>query len=347
MDAADALARRGVQPYEPGLKEGIALVNGAPLAPALAAWLAAALPRAARSRDARRRADRGAGGRLAAAVLARASAGSRAIPGQERVHAQLARAARRGRRLGRPAPGPVSFRVLPQVHGAAARRGRADRRSRSRASCARSPTARSTSAPSGDEPEGFYPSGNFHAQALSFELDALAIAFAQVGNLSEKRLHRLLDSRFSGLADQLAAEPGPPDRARLRAQVGARVRRREPAARRPRERARNSTARPGRRTSRRTIFLAAEQLGRLLDNLELILAAELVAIRQARHLRAAPLPPALQARRAARGRSRRAGGRGPVAERRLRARARPDPVGDAPRRRRGVRVKTRSRRMLL
>ena len=40
VEAADALARRGVQPYEPELKEGIALVNGAPLAPALAAWLA-------------------------------------------------------------------------------------------------------------------------------------------------------------------------------------------------------------------------------------------------------------------------------------------------------------------
>ena len=41
-------------------------------------------------------------------------------------------------------------------------------------------------------------------------------------------------------------------------------------------------------------FLAAEQLGRLLDNLELILAAELVAIRQARYLRSAPLPPAME-----------------------------------------------------
>ena len=42
-------------------------------------------------------------------------------------------------------------------------------------------------------------------------------------------------------------------------------------------------------------FLAAEQLDRILDNLELILAAELVAIRQARHLGASPLPPALEA----------------------------------------------------
>ena len=37
---------------------------------------------------------------------------------------------------------------------------------------------------------GFYPSGNFHAQALAFALDSVAIAFTQLGNLSEKRLHR-------------------------------------------------------------------------------------------------------------------------------------------------------------
>ena len=42
-------------------------------------------------------------------------------------------------------------------------------------------------------------------------------------------------------------------------------------------------------------FIAAEQLGRILDNLELILASELLAARQAHHLRGAPLPPALEA----------------------------------------------------
>src|SRR5207302_9605731 len=40
IPARDALAARGAQPYEPGLKEGLALVNGAPLAPAVAIDLA-------------------------------------------------------------------------------------------------------------------------------------------------------------------------------------------------------------------------------------------------------------------------------------------------------------------
>ena len=184
----------------------------------------------------------------------------------------------------------------------------------------------------GDEPEGFYPSGNFHAQALSFELDALAIGFAQVGNLSEKRLHRLLDSRFSGLRDQLACDPGRQTGLVFahKSVLGFAAENRLLAA--PASvLAIDSSA--GQEDFQAFTFLAAEQLGRLLDNLELILAAELVAIRQARHLRAADAAAAAARRRAARGRPRRAGRRGPVAERRLRARARPDPVRDAPRRR--------------
>jgi histidine ammonia-lyase len=41
--------------------------------------------------------------------------------------------------------------------------------------------------------------------------------------------------------------------------------------------------------------LSADQLARALDELEHILAAELVAARQAHHLRGEPLPPALAA----------------------------------------------------
>ena len=41
-------------------------------------------------------------------------------------------------------------------------------------------------------------------------------------------------------------------------------------------------------------FLGAEKLRRLLDNVELVLAYELLALRQARHLRDAPLPAPLE-----------------------------------------------------
>jgi histidine ammonia-lyase len=292
VSAAEALARRGVVPYDPDLKEGIALVNGAPLAPALAAWLArrchALLENAT----------------LAGALTAALAGGSprpysrrigrlKRDPGQERVHDRLAEL-HAGAADWTDAPqGPVSFRVLPQVHGAVL-----DLVDRLDAQVARELRAVTDSplflAADGDEPEGFYPSGNFHSQAICLGLDALAVGFAQVGNLSEKRLHRLLDRRFSGLADQLAIEPGRQTGVILahKSVLGFAAENRvlaAPASVHPFD---GST---GQEDFQAFTFVAAEQLGRLLDNLELILAAELVAIRQAHHLRATPLPLPMEA----------------------------------------------------
>jgi histidine ammonia-lyase len=292
VGAAGALARRGVRPYEPDLKEGIALVNGAPLAPALAAWLAD------RCRALLEHAT------LAGALSAALAGGSlrpysrrigalKADPGQERVHARLAELHAGGADWTDRPQGPVSFRILPQVHGAVL-----DLVDRLDAQIARELRAVTDSplflAADDAEPEGFYPSGNFHSQAICFALDALAIGFAQVGNLSEKRLHRLLDRRFSGLPDQLAIDPGRQSGVILahKSVLGFAAENRMLAA--------PASVHPfdgsaGQEDFQALTFLAAEQLGRLLDNLELILAAELVAIRQARHLRASALPPALEA----------------------------------------------------
>jgi histidine ammonia-lyase len=292
VSAADALVRRGVVPYEPDLKEGIALVNGAPLAPALAAWLAS------RCRALLEHAT------LAGALTAALAGGSmrpysrrigrlKADPGQERVHARLAELHGDAADWADARQPPVSFRVLPQVHGAVL-----DLVDRLDAQVARELRAVTDSplflAADGDEPEGFYPSGNFHSQAICLGLDALAVGFAQVGNLSEKRLHRLLDRRFSGLADQLAIEPGRQTGVILahKSVLGFAAENRvlaAPASVHPFD---GST---GQEDFQAFTFVAAEQLGRLLDNLELILAAELVAIRQAHHLRATPLPLPMEA----------------------------------------------------
>ena len=219
-------------PYEPGLKEGIALVNGAPLAPALAAWLAARCARAARPRDAGRSADRRAGGLLAAAVLARGSGGSRAIPGRSactrswRSCTAGPPTGATGRRLRSPS---ASFRRST----ARSQTWSTGSGSRSRASCARSPTARSTSAPTATSRRASTRAATSTRRRSASGWTRSRSAFAQVGNLSERRLHRLLDSRFSGLARPAGERPGAPDRNGLRPQVGARVRRREPHARRP------------------------------------------------------------------------------------------------------------------
>jgi histidine ammonia-lyase len=292
VSAADALARRGVPPFEPDLKEGLALVNGAPLAPALAAWLAG------RCRALLDHATL-AGALTAALAGSSLRPYSRRIgrlkgdPGQERVHARLAELHAGAADWTDGLQGPVSFRVLPQVHGAVL-----DLVDQLDAQVARELRAVTDSplylGAGGDEPEGFYPSGNFHSQALSLGLDALAIGFAQVGNLSEKRLHRLLDHRFSGLADQLASDPGRQTGVVFahKSVIGFAAENRMLAVPASVQQLESST---GQEDFQALTFVAAEQLGRLLDNLELILAAELVAIRQARHLRAAALPPPMEA----------------------------------------------------
>ena len=291
LSASDALARRGLSRYEPGLKEGLALVNGAPLAPALAAWLGdrcAALLDQATVAGAVTAALAGCSLRPYSRRIARL----KCDPGQLRVHARLVDLhAGAPDWSDRPQP-PVSFRVLPQVHGAVT-----DLVDRLREQIARELRAVTDSplylGADGDEPEGFYPSGNFHSQALNLGLDALKIGFAQVGNLSERRLHRLLDRRFSGLNDQLAGNPGRQTGIVFahKSALGFAAENRMLAAPASVHQLDGSA---GQEDFQAYTFLAAEQLGRLLDNLELILAAELVAIRQARHQRDTALPPPME-----------------------------------------------------
>jgi histidine ammonia-lyase len=287
--AADALAARGAAPYEPGLKEGAALVNGAPFAPALGvplldlgrrlldqATLAAALTVAVT----------GASARPFSARIGRL----KGDPGQLRVHERLAELL--GDEWSDRRQAPVSFRVVPQVHGAVA-----DVLDGLEAQLEREVRAVTDSplylAADGSEPEGFYPSGSFHSQALAFAFDTAAIAFAQLAGVGEKRLHRLLDARFSGLPEQLAVEPGRHTGAAVlhKAVVGLCAENRLLAA--PASVGPVDTS-AGQEDVQSFAFLAAEKLGRLLDNVELGLAYELVALRQARALRGASLPPQLE-----------------------------------------------------
>jgi histidine ammonia-lyase len=292
LPAAAALARLGVAPYELQLKEGLALINGAPLAPALAAELAhrsEQLLEHATLFGALAAALVGAPGRPYSARIGRLKGDA----GQQRVHARLAELS--GGAWSDDGPqAPVSLRVLPQVHGAAY-----DQLDHVLAQLGRELRAVTDSplylAAEGDEPEGFYPSGNFHSQALSLALDALAIALTQVAALAEKRLHRLLDSRFSGLSEQLSSHPERGDCGLValhKAVVGLSAENRLLAA--PASVHAGDTS-SGQEDFQAFTALAADKVGRLLDNLELALAYELVALRQARELSAAELSPPLAA----------------------------------------------------
>ncbi len=282
LPAREALHRVGAEPYEPGVKEGVALLNGSPFATALAVRLG----------------DLGA--RLldqatVSAALAVALVGASARPFSPRVLALGGNdaAQRIGLRLvelldrdglsdERPQP-PVSFRVVPQVHGALARAldelaATAERRLRS---VTDSPVL--LDAQDG-EPEGLYPVGGFHAIDVTLRLEAVAVAAAQVTNLVEKRLHRLLDSRFSGLPEQLARRPGVQAGAVSlhKAVVGLAAENRLLASPASIHAIDTST---GQEDVQAFTFLAAERLEAILGNLEAALACELVALRQAAHLR--------------------------------------------------------------
>lgn len=297
VPARDVLDRSGIEVYEPGLKEGLALVNGSPLATALAVSLG----------------DRS--GQLleqatVAAALAVALVGGSARPVAPRVVSLGADAAARriSRRLlellngeahwdSRAQP-PVSFRVVPQVHGALLRAldELTTTIERRLVSVTDSPLFLDSQ---DDEPQGLYPSGAFHAIDVTLRLEAVAGAATHVTNLVEKRLHRSLDARFSGLPEQLAREPGRQAGAVSlhKAVVGLAVQNRLLAAPASVHALDTST---GQEDVQAFTFLAAERLGAILDNLQAALACELVALRQAAHLRGDALDAPLLARAVAR-----------------------------------------------
>lgn len=289
--AGTALRERGVRSFELGTKEGIALINGAPLAPALA------LPLAFRAEALLEQATLSAALEI---VLTRASARpySRRVgelkgdPGQQRVHRRLSELLAQGARFEDAPQAPVSLRVVPQVHGAAF-----DLVHHLYAQLAREVRA-VTDSPvllpaEGDEPEGLYPTGNFHAQAVTLLLNALATGCMQVLNLCEKRLHRLLDNRFSHLPDQLARDPGlQSGMVILHKQVLGLVAEARglsaPAA------IHAADASAGQEDFQANTLLSALALDRILAALQLALAHELVALRQASSLVDIRLPTELR-----------------------------------------------------
>jgi histidine ammonia-lyase len=290
IPAADALAARGVEPHRLGAKEGIALINGAPLAPALAVLLAL-------------RADALLIHATLAGALAIALTGAsrrpysarvgalKGDPGQQLVHAQLGELLAGGGGMQDASQAPVSLRVIPQVHGAAHDLldhlyGQLDRELRAVTDSPVFLTA------AGDEPEGLYSTGNFHAQAITLCLEALGVGLVQVLNLIEKRLHRLLDSRFTGLPEQLAHDPGRQSGlVILHKQVIGLVAEARTLA--PPASVHMFDGSTGQEDFQAHTVLVARQLERICAGLELGLAHELVAQRQAFDLGPAELPPRL------------------------------------------------------
>ena len=202
--AAGVLGELGLTPIELASKEGLALLNGTQFMSAYGVW---AVIRAGRLSE---WADR-------IGALSLDAFDGRIEPFAEAVHrirphaVQLA-TARRFRELlegseliARPkrhVQDPYSFRCIPQVHGAT--KDALHYVEGVIATEINSTTDNPTVFP---EEDTIVSAGNFHGQPLALALDFLAIALAELGNISERRTYKLI-SGARELPKFLVANPG-------------------------------------------------------------------------------------------------------------------------------------------
>lgn len=185
--AASALKSSGLKPVKLAAKEGLALINGTQAMLAMGVYALIKLENLLKAAD---------------IVGALSIEGDRAStqPFDSRIHklrphpGQIATAANMRKLLGsssiisshahcRRVQDPYSFRCIPQVHGAikdVASYAR-DVIMREVASCTDNPLI---FADSGEIISG----GNFHGEPLAFAMDALCMAVAEIGSISERRV---------------------------------------------------------------------------------------------------------------------------------------------------------------
>ena len=207
MPADEALRQAGIEPIRLGPKEGLALLNGTQVSTALALSavfrtenvLAAALVAGAMASDAIKGSDtpfdrriqsvRGHGGQIAVAGVLRDLMRGSDI---RKSHAECERV-----------QDPYSIRCQPQVTGACL--------DVLRHVCGVLETEANAVT---DNPLVFAESGtvlsggNFHAEPVALAADYLALAIAEIGALSERRIALLIDGNLSGLPPFLVREGG-------------------------------------------------------------------------------------------------------------------------------------------
>ncbi|MBI3675344.1 MAG: histidine ammonia-lyase [Proteobacteria bacterium] len=206
MQSSAALARAGIAPIELGAKEGLALLNGTQVSTALAlvnlfaaeANIEAAFIAGALSTDAIKGSDtpfdariheaRGQPGQIAAAAVLRSLMAGSEI---RHSHENCPRV-----------QDPYSIRCQPQVLGPCLDMLRyAARVFEIEANAA-------TDNPLVFDDGAVLSGGNFHAEPVAIAADGLAIAIAEMGAISERRVALLIDSSLSDLPPFLASESG-------------------------------------------------------------------------------------------------------------------------------------------
>lgn len=207
LPAAEALRTAGLAPITLGPKEGLGLINGTQVSTAIALAglfaaervFQAALVTGAMTVDALRGSDTPFDARIHAL---RGHEGQAQVA--ETLRALLADSAiRDSHRLGDDrVQDPYSLRCQPQVMGAVLDMLRfAARTLETEANAV-------TDNPLVLEDGSILSGGNFHAEPVAFAADQIAIALAEIGSLSERRIALLVDPVMSGLPAFLARDAG-------------------------------------------------------------------------------------------------------------------------------------------
>lgn len=204
MPAAEVLAQRGWEPIVLRSKEGLALLNGTQFMSAYGVWSLIGARRLSRWADAIGamsldafdgrmepfehivHAIRPHKGQISTAENFRKMLAGSQIAAQPKQHVQ----------------DPYSFRCIPQVHGAS--KDTIDYVESVLTTEINSATDNPSVFPDWDE---VISAGNFHGQPIAVAMDFLAIAVAELGNISERRTYKLI-SGARNLPSFLVANPG-------------------------------------------------------------------------------------------------------------------------------------------
>jgi len=208
MTAAAALKRAGLKPIRLAPKEGLALINGTSVA---AAILARALVLA---QDLVRLADVAAASSLEALLgtdrpFDRRVQELRPHPGQVATARNMRKLLKGSRILpshrksDHKVQDPYSIRCVPQVHGAAR-----DGLAFAKEICERELNAVTDNPILFPTDGDVVSAGNFHGQHVALAADTAAIALAELGAISERRIEQLVNPDLSSLPPFLAEEPG-------------------------------------------------------------------------------------------------------------------------------------------
>jgi histidine ammonia-lyase len=198
LPGGEALRRAGIAPLVLGGKDGLALISANGVSVGQAALVVAAAARVAVAADVAAALSMEAT-EANPSILHAAVGRAKPIAGQvavaDHLRELLSGSALLGQHPPRSVQDPLSFRVVPQVHGALREYVAATR------SAVEAELHAAADNPLVSVPDrALISNGNFHPMVLAIACDALRVAVAHVGQLSERRLAHLWQAFFQSLS---------------------------------------------------------------------------------------------------------------------------------------------------